>query len=169
MAKLKEVTVSLPWLSGTWGVDDTQQRAAWEIYVELVTRISVAPLAANEGLLREALDSLYVLFGETRRILRHYGPDIAIPDRKKLLSLGQIAVDVLNVLLRPFLAKWHPLLAQHERLPHPTKSNAEHEREWKPHNEKMRAELATLSATMANYADILARACGVPDLHRRSQ
>jgi hypothetical protein len=44
-------------LKGTWKPDDTQRRAAWELYVELVTRIAVLPLAGNEGLLREALSS----------------------------------------------------------------------------------------------------------------
>jgi hypothetical protein len=57
-------------LKDTWKPDDTQRRAAWELYVELVTRIAVVPLAGTEGLLREALSSLYALFAITREVLR---------------------------------------------------------------------------------------------------
>lgn len=165
--KLKEISVSVGGLTGTWGVDDAQRKAAWEIYVELVTRIAVAPLGANQGLLREALDSLYALFGETRRVMREYGPDIAIPDKKRMLSLGQIAIYVLNKHLRPFLSAWHPELKNYETQPHPGKTNVEHERAW-PKEKQMRDELAALSQTMTLYADILALACEVPSLHRDS-
>src|ERR1051326_6390568 len=97
--------------TGKWVVDDTQRKAAWEMYVELITRVSVEPLAPDKGLLREALTSLYTLFGETRRILREHGPSVAKRNPKSLYSFGAIAVDVLNVWLRPFLSEWHPKLA----------------------------------------------------------
>ena len=167
MAKrLTEVTVKLPWVEGKWVVDDAQRAAAWEIYVELVTRISVEPLGAGEGVLREALSSLYSLFGETRRILRAHGPTVAIPAKKKLLSLGQIAVDVLNVMLRPFLAKWHPLLRAYEEQAQRGATGVEHERRWERADE-LRRELEELRAKLVHYADILAAACEVPSLHAR--
>jgi len=165
--RLTEVTVKLPWVEGKWVVDDAQRSAAWEIYVELVTRISIEPLGRDEGLLREALSSLHALFGETRRILRSYGPGVAVPEKKKLLSLGQIAVDVLNVLLRPFLAKWHPLLRAYEEQPHRDVPDVEHERRWARAVE-LRGELAALRTSLSHYADILSAACEVPSLHARA-
>lgn len=30
-------------ISGTWEPNDAERRAAWELYVELVTRVSVVP------------------------------------------------------------------------------------------------------------------------------
>jgi len=63
-ARLAQVEVSWLGLKGVWVADRAQIEAAWEMYVELVTRITVAPLAANEGLLREALTSMYSLFAE---------------------------------------------------------------------------------------------------------
>ena len=71
-AVIKQVTVSLPFGIGSasWESDQTERRAAWELYIELVTRIAVQPLATKEGLMREALNSLYNLFGSTREILR---------------------------------------------------------------------------------------------------
>jgi hypothetical protein len=34
-----------------------EREAAWEMYVELVTRVTVVPLGADRGLVREALTS----------------------------------------------------------------------------------------------------------------
>jgi hypothetical protein len=57
MPKLTSVAVSLklPFLgdiNGTWEPDETEQRAAWEMYVELVTRVSLVELqpAVCQGL-----------------------------------------------------------------------------------------------------------------------
>ena len=43
---LKKVSVSLPFGLGSaeWQSDDTPRRAAWSLYVELVTRIAVQSL-----------------------------------------------------------------------------------------------------------------------------
>ncbi len=111
-AVLKQVTVSLPFGIGSasWESDPTERKAAWEMYMELVTRIAVQPLDSEEGLMREALNSLYSLFGSTREILRTSGPQVGA-SRK---SVGGIAIAVLNNGLRPFLAKWHPILQEWE-------------------------------------------------------
>jgi hypothetical protein len=42
-----------------WKPNDAERDAAWERYVELATRIAVVPLRGGEGLIREALTSLY--------------------------------------------------------------------------------------------------------------
>jgi hypothetical protein len=163
------ITVNLPFVSGTWELDVVQRKAAWEMYVELITRIAVQPLEADEGLLREALGSLYSLFGETRRILKLYGPDVARRERKQLVSFGMIAVDVLNVWLRPFTAKWHRLLTEHEGLNREHKVSAsEHERTWQLAT-GMRADLEVLRRRLTTYADLLAEACRVPSLHARPE
>jgi hypothetical protein len=77
-AKLKKVAVSLPFGLGSaeWETDSTQRNAAWALYVELVTRVAVQELAEDAGLVREAMNSLYTLFGTTREILRSAGPDV---------------------------------------------------------------------------------------------
>ena len=163
---LQKIEVNLGGLiKGEWGLGERdQRRAAWEMYVELVTRISVQPLREDEGLLRESLSSLYALFGETRRILRHYGPVTAKPDRKRMLSFGAIAVTVLNVWLRPFLAKWHPLLSDYEhRRPAGTSAYA-HERAWDQVG-AFRDALEDLRGKLTSYADLLAEACEIQSLH----
>jgi len=153
-------------LKGTWKPDDTQRRAAWELYVELVTRIAVVPLAGNEGLLREALTSLYALFAITRDVLRRHGPQVAMPTRDSEYSLGQIAVAVLNDELRPLLARWHPALEEWEARRPPDSSRVAHEDAWE-HARALRAELAGTRRRLADYAALLATACGVPDLTTR--
>ncbi|MCB0540606.1 MAG: hypothetical protein KDE33_24025, partial [Bacteroidetes bacterium] len=79
-AKFKgfSIKVNLPFLDieGEWEVDEQQRQAAWDIYVELVTRVTVQELKEDEGLLREALTSFYSLFQTTRDILKKYGPSI---------------------------------------------------------------------------------------------
>lgn len=168
MARLKAVRVSLklPYIGGvegTWEPDKNERLAAWETYVELATRISTAELRRDEGLLREALLSHYSLFTETRSILRKYGPGIAKPRRSGRLSYGYLAVVILNTVIRPLLAKWHPLLSDHEAHRNPAVSPVEHERAWERQDE-LRAELAKTRSVLIEYADLLAQAAGVPSL-----
>ena len=168
MAKLKsyKINLKLPYIggiSGTWVPDESERKAAWEMYVELVTRISVAKLGYDDGLLREALTSLYSLFDTTRGILRHYGPSIAQPKKEGKLSFGYLAVAVLNSALRPVLAKWHPLLLDYENTKDHQVSTREHERKWDKHNE-LRNTLNNVRLVIVEYANILAQVADVPSL-----
>lgn len=152
-----KLSVSLPFELGKleFEADEVQQRAAWSLYVELMTRIAIQPLDPEQGLLREVLKSLYVLFGLTRTILREAGPDVA--DGPK--SFGPVAIEVLNKGLRPFMAKWHPCLLAHEQKQPQNVSQLEHERNWE-HYQAMRQELAELQEQMKIYADVLAQIAG---------
>jgi hypothetical protein len=166
-AKLVKVTVKLPWVEGVWEADEKQQLAAWEMYVELITRVAVQPLGPDQGLLREALTSLHSLFGEARRILRQYGPCVATPARPEALSFGKIAVDVLNRSLRPLLAKWHPVLGAYESSRPSGQSPLDHERAW-THSDELRVGLAECRQILTAYADLLAAVCGIAPLHEPS-
>ncbi len=150
-------------LSGTWEPNDTERRAAWELYVELLTRISVVPLAQDHGLLREALTSLYSLFDTTRQILRTHGPDIAEPKRDGEYSFGFLAVVMLNFSLRPLLAQWHPELDDWESQRPDGVSRRQHEQEW-PGAARLRGDLEKTRKELTQVSQLLARACGVPDL-----
>lgn len=168
MPKLKSVSVKLelPYIGGiegTWEPDESERKAAWEMYVELITRISVVELGPEEGLLREALSSLYSLFGTTRGILREYGPSVAKPKGEGKLSFGYLSVTILNVVLRPVLAKWHPLLLDHENCRESSVSTLEHERRWERHGE-LRGELNKVRNILTEYANLLAEVAGVPPI-----
>ena len=168
MAKFTGVKVSLtlPFIGGvegTWKPDESERNAAWEMYVELITRISVVELKSDEGLLREALSSLYTLFGTTRTILRKYGPSIAQPKGKDDLSFGYLAVAILNTVLRPVLAKWHPMLLDYESTKSGSVSPLEHERQWDKHDE-LRQVLNDVRGTLIEYTNLLAEVAEVPPL-----
>lgn len=168
MAKFTGVKVSLtlPFIGGvegTWKPDESERNAAWEMYVELITRISVVELKSDEGLLREALSSLYTLFGTTRTILRKYGPSIAQPKGKDDLSFGYLAVAILNTVLRPVLAKWHPMLLDYESTRSGSVSPLEHERAWDKHDE-LRQVLNDVRGILIEYTDLLAQVTEVPPL-----
>ena len=168
MPKLTSVKVSLtlPYIGGvegTWEPNETEQKASWEMYVELITRISIVELKPNEGLLREALTSLYSLFGTTRDILRKYGPSVARPKGDSDFSFGYLAVAILNSVLRPILAKWHPLLLDFENTRPSSISAFEHEQSWQ-NNKQLRQELNSTRAVLIKYADLLAEVANVPSI-----
>jgi hypothetical protein len=148
-------------VKGTWEPNDAERRAAWELYVELVTRISVVPL--ENGIAREALSSLYALFGQSREILRRYGPDIAKPKPDGQYSFGFLTIAMLNFGLRPLLSYWHPELQTWEAQRDPTASVKTHEDSWSRISQ-LRTDLDGARSVLSQYATLLATACGVPDL-----
>lgn len=168
MAKLNSVKVelgipSIGKIEGTWLPDEDEQKAAWELYVELITRISIIDLSPEVGLLRESLSSLHSLFDTTRQILRENGPSIARPKGKDVLSLGYIAITILNLVLRPFLSKWHPLLLDHEASKQSNISSLDHEQIWE-HYTEFRQSLRNIQYVLLEYANLLAEAAKVPPL-----
>lgn len=156
--KATKLTVGLPFNLGQleFEPDEVQQRAAWELYVELTTRVAVQSLGPDEGLMREAMSSLYSIFGVTREILRAAGPSVAQGPN----SFGPVAIEVLNKGLRPFLAKWHPLLFTHEQKRRAEISAHDHERTWEEAAE-LRKELAKMQEQMMIYAAALGEIAGV--------
>lgn len=153
------VKLSVPFvgeINGVWEPSDAERLAAWELYVELVTRVTVVHLGPDEGILREALTSFYSLFGTTREILRRHGPEVAPSRAKGRVSFGSLAVTVINGGIRPTLAKWHPLLTAHEAKRAPGVDSVLHERSW-DRAEELRAELARTRASLEVLAGILAK------------
>ncbi|MGH9762903.1 MAG: hypothetical protein ACREDR_30505 [Blastocatellia bacterium] len=156
-AKLISVKIKIPWVGeAEWNADPRERSAAWALYVELVTRIAVQPLPANEGSLREALTSLHSLFDSTRQILREAGPDVGA----SITSVGGIAIAVLNRGIRPFLSLWHPALSDWESRKDGSVSSGEHERKWSEHDQ-LRSELNKLQVNLESYAEGLATIAGV--------
>ena len=74
------------------------RNAAWESYVEMLTRIVTQPLPADVGDEQTALDSVYSLFATTREIVRRSGSTT-------LSEFSKVAIPVLNQVVRPFTAE----------------------------------------------------------------
>lgn len=156
--KATKLSVGLPFNLGQleFENDETQQRAAWSLYVELSTRVAVQPLDEEDGILREALTSLYNVFSITRQVLKDAGPEVA----KGPQSLGAVAIDVLNEGLRPFLVKWHPKLKVYEEQRPPAVTTVDHEKAWE-HAKELRMEMDKVRVQMLIYVDALSKIAGV--------
>ena len=156
--KATKLSVGLPFGLGQleFVPDETQQHAAWELYIELSTRVAIHPLKPDEGFIREAITSLYKIVEATRRILRDAGPTVA----KGPHSFGPVAIEVIVKGIRPFLSKWHPLLYDFEHSRQVDVEALEHERAWDRAPEFF-SDLAELQKQMQIYSEALARISGV--------
>jgi len=117
------VTVPFNLGSFKWKPDEAERKAAWCLYIELVTRIATQELAEYEGLDRDVLRSLYALFSSTRKVLLHAGPGVGVAKG----SLGGIAIAVLNVGLRPFMSRWRGRMSAWEQTARPGDEWQEHQ------------------------------------------
>ncbi|MCY3728171.1 MAG: hypothetical protein OXF97_04110 [Nitrospira sp.] len=117
--------------------------AAWELYIEMLTRIVTQPLPSEAGDEKTALDSVCELFAITREILRRQG--------RGTIQFSKIAIPVLNQVVRPFTAKWHK-----KSLTGAFKQ--EHKKK------EFREELEILQSELQNYNSMLAKIAGVEDL-----
>jgi len=140
--KLK-LRLKTPFLDVELEYTDADKSAAWELYVEMLTRIVTQPLHREHGSEQTALESAYSMFPTTREILKKHGPECAI--------FAKIAVPVLNQIVRPFTAKWHKLSLEGGF----SKPNT---------REKFREELDALRENLLNYSRMLAELAGVEDL-----
>jgi hypothetical protein len=126
-----------------WDLKDDDRDAAWELYVELLTRTATQPLAADSGDEKIVLESVHSLFGITREILRAKG--------RKCFQFTKIAVIVLNQIVRPFTTKWHTL----------ANSGAFTDQAKRA---EFRADLAALQHDLHIYSAQLAEIANVEDL-----
>ena len=99
--RLKGIKIKAGFADFEWGPQKADEEAAWDMYVELLTRITTQPLADGHGVERTALQSIHALFPITREILKAHGRDCA--------GFARIAIIILNQVVRPFTAKWHGL------------------------------------------------------------
>ncbi|MCC5581864.1 hypothetical protein IMZ11_40310 [Microtetraspora sp. AC03309] len=152
-ARLTEVKITVPQISElTFVVNNESRTVAWKLFVETVTRISIQPLDEEEGLLREALSSLYGLFATTREILKTTRPSTPVPGGQ---TVEYLAITMLNLELRPFLSKWHPRLQEFEKG-HPNLP----ESAW-GENTSCRRELQAIQGNIHRYAMGFAALAGV--------
>ena len=96
--------VKTPILEMDWEPSDPDKNAAWDLYVELLTRITTQRLPDEHGTEEAALESVHKIFGLTRTTLKEHG--------RKAENFTRVAIIVLNQVIRPFTAKWHRLSEQ---------------------------------------------------------
>jgi hypothetical protein len=154
--RLTELTVSIPQLTDlTFAVTPGNERVAWRLFVESVTRASIQPVDEGTGILREALDSLYGLFTSVRAILVETAPTRRPTSTQ---TVEHLAIAMLNLQLRPFLSTWHARLTAWEKE-HPDSP----ESAW-PDNAACRAALEQMRLGLVRYVRGLGQLAGAAEI-----
>ncbi len=141
--RLEKVKLGPSWANAEIAIDASDSDAAWELYVEMLTRVVTQPLPVEIGDEETALDSVYSLFPITREVLRRRG--------RRAINFTKIAVPILNQIVRPFTAKWHGKRLAGDLADEDIRN-------------EFRDELATLQEDLRNYNRMLAAIAGVEDL-----
>jgi hypothetical protein len=141
--EMTSLQIKTPFLNMNWEPKDADKAAAWDLYIELLTRITTQPLPKEHGDEQTALNSVFALFGLTRDVLKKHGRDAE--------EFTKIAIVVLNQVIRPFTAKWHK-----ESL------SGAFENEKKCN--EFRDELEKLQRLLVLYTRMLSDMAGVEDL-----
>lgn len=141
--EMTSLKISIPYLEMEWKPNDSDRNAAWELYIELLTRITTQPLPSNHGDEKTALESVYSIFGLTRAIIKSH--------KRDCIEFTKIAIIVLNQIIRPFTAKWHKVSIEEGFTNSDTCKN-------------FQEELLKLQKQLCIYAKMLADMAGVEDL-----
>ena len=140
---LEKVRINVGGIQAEVSFKNPDKDAAWELYVEMLTRIITQQLPSKSGDEETALESIYSLFPTTRDILRHHG--------RSATEFTKVAIPILNQIIRPFTTKWHK-----------EKMMGSFTDECK--RQEFRKELDVLLNDLRNYSRMLADIAGVEDI-----
>ncbi|CAA6815870.1 MAG: Unknown protein [uncultured Sulfurovum sp.] len=142
---MTSLKIKTPFLDMEFKPQEADKAAAWDLYIELLTRITTQPLPKEHGDEQTALNSVFALFALTRDVLKKHGRDAE--------EFSKIAIVVLNQVIRPFTAKWH-------------KESIESAFENGDKCNEFREELKKLQLILGIYTQMLSDMAGVEDLTR---
>ncbi len=140
--------INIGFMEMEWQPKPEEQQAAWELYIELITRAATQSLGMDEGDEETALRSIGSLFQATRELLKQKG--------RKAEVFSRIAVVMLNQKVRPFTSKWHKQISA-DQLKNPEGKAA------------FRQELEQTQEVLRRYAAMLANMAGVEDFQALDQ
>jgi len=140
---MTSLKINVGFLEMDWTPSEPDKKAAWDLYIELLTRITTQGLGTEHGNESAALASVFSLFSTTREIIKDNGKDC--------IEFTKIAVVILNQKVRPFTAKWHKISVEGGF------ENSENCMEF-------RNELIELQRVLSIYTQMLADMAGVEDL-----
>lgn len=139
---LTGLKINTAFLEMDWSPQDADKDAAWELYVELLTRITTQALDAQSGTEESALASVHSIFKTTRDVLKTHGRDC--------IQFSKVAIVVVNQVIRPFTAKWHRIL--------------ELDQMDDSKRIEFRGDLQDLQAKLISYTHMLSEIAGVEDI-----
>lgn len=140
---MTSLKINVAFLEMEWAPSVADKNAAWDLYIELLTRVTTQELEIDHGDEETALNSLFSLFATTRKVIKDNGRDC--------IEFTKIAVVILNQKVRPFTAKWHKVSASGG---------------FKDQDNciKFRDELAQLQKVLQVYTRMLADMADIEDL-----
>ncbi len=141
--KMSKLKINAHFIEMEINFNDADKKAAWEMYIELLTRVTTQNLKSEEGDEQTALTSVFKLFDITRDIIKRYGSEC--------FEFTKIAIVILNQIIRPFTAKWH-------------RSSLAGEFDKKEKCELFRNELIKLQSDLCQYTKMLSDISQVEDL-----
>lgn len=139
---MSSLKISVPFLEMNWEPKEPDRDAAWELYIELLTRITTQPFPQEAGDEKTALKSIFSIFPLTRETIKRHG--------RCCSEFTKIAVVVLNQIIRPFTSKWHRL----------SLAEAFNEADQRA---KFWTELTALQEKLLNYTRMLGHMAGVEE------
>lgn len=137
--KLESLAIGTNCATVTLSYTNWDSEAAWQLYVELITRVTSQPLIESAGDEKTALDSVHSIFGTTREILKNFG--------KNAKSFTPLSLLLLNRIIRPFTSRWHKLFVNG-----PISEQSKN---------VFRNELESLRLSLVSYIELLADMAGV--------
>lgn len=140
--------ISAGFMQMEWQPKPEEEQAAWELYIELITRVATQPLGKDQGDEAAALTSIFSLFEVTRNLLKEKG--------RKAEVFSKVAVVILNQKIRPFTASWHKRVLDN-RLEKPEEKAL------------FLRELEQIQNMLRGYAAMLAKVAGVEDFQKLEQ
>lgn len=140
---LQNIKLNIGFAELEFAPTEDDQTAAWDMYVELLTRVATQKLPDESGDEATALESVYSIFPTTREILKSKG--------RQATEFTKVAIVVLNQVVRPFTAKWH-------------KKKIEGAFSRENECDAFRSELRVLQGQLKCYSRLLADMAMVEDL-----
>ncbi|MEM7394278.1 MAG: hypothetical protein AAF492_18215, partial [Verrucomicrobiota bacterium] len=136
-----------PGLSGDrlnvfWAPTEEDKSAAWEIYIQLSSRITIQTMSSDQGDDKTALTSVYKLFPLAREIFARHG--------RRSSNLATLVLTFLNQRVRDFTTHWHGKVTDDENL-----FDHDHEHEnFRTELERVRKSCVRLAKALADIAEV---------------
>lgn len=139
--QLEEASIAEERRDEFWAPSIADRALAWDLLVEMKTRIAVQPLNDNEGDDATALTSIYKLFPLSREFMRQHGVDC--------VNTAALVTAFLNKKVRPFTAHWHKRSVEEQWDKAPGAKHPEFREDLK----SLQPELQLLTDALSHLAD----------------
>lgn len=131
---------------------DVATDTAFNLQIELSTRVATNRLPADQGVLAEALDSLEIILETARKSL------VALGTSDQSGKVADLTSDLIDALA-PFMAEWRPRLDEHHARRPAGVDSVTHEASW-AEAPRLRDELAAVQDALTEILEGLRRMTG---------